>query len=134
MTTFGRGAVRMAGVTFTSTNYDHLMPTVLVLLLYTLSVARLTTLITTDEISRPVRQWLVRRFDPVKRIHRWIVYALGSPDDGTADGCPWCVSVWVGFASAPVLWYLQHNSAFLIAVIALAASQVTGMIFRIGRR
>lgn len=109
------------------------MPPVPVLILYAMAVARLTTIITTDEISRPIRRALVSRFDPTKRVHRWIVYAIGTAEDSTANGCPWCVSVWVSAATSPMLWCWQHSSVFLAAVIALAASQATGMIFRIGR-
>jgi len=120
-------------VTFTSSLYDHYMPSVLVLLIYALAVARLTTIITTDEISRPVRQALVRRFDPTKRLHRWIVYLLGDAEDGTASGCPWCVSIWIGLLSAPLVWAAPTSPCLLVPLMGLAASQVTGMIFRIGR-
>jgi len=109
------------------------MPLALTLVLYTLAVARLTTIITTDEISRPARQALVRRFDPFNRLHRWIVYLLGDADDQTANGCPWCVSIWVGLLSAPLIVTVPTSPYLLVPVIGLAASQVTGMISRIGR-
>jgi hypothetical protein len=124
----------LVGVTFTDGLYDHIMPSALVLLLYALAVARLTTLITTDEISRPTRRHLVARFDPYKRLHRWIVYALGDAEDGTANGCPWCVSVWVAAATAPLIWVAHQSPYVLVPTLALAASQVTGMIFKIGRQ
>ena len=109
------------------------MPSPLVLLLYTLAVARLTTIITTDEISRPGRKALLRRFNPTKKTHRLAVYLLGDAEDGTANGCPWCVSIWVGTLTAPIVWALQSSPYALVPLMALTASQVTGMIFRIGR-
>jgi hypothetical protein len=121
-------------VTFVSALYDQPMPPALILLLYALAVARLTTIITTDEISRPARQALVRRFDPTKRLHRWIVYLLGDVEDGTANGCPWCVSVWTGLLSAPLVWAASSSPYLLVPLMGLAASQVTGMIFKIGRQ
>jgi hypothetical protein len=124
----------VVSVTFTSELYDHIMPSPLVLLVYVLAVCRLTTIITTDQISRPTRRALVRRFDPTKRPHRWVVYLLGDVEDETADGCPWCVSIWVGLLSSPLLWVAHQNPYMLISAIGLAASQVTGMIFKIGRQ
>lgn len=109
------------------------MPSALVLIIYMLAVNRLTTIITTDEISRPARQALVRRFNPFNRAHRWLIYLLGDPEDTTANGCPWCVSIWVGLISAPLLWASHTSPYLLIPMTGLAASQVTGMTFRIGR-
>lgn len=109
------------------------MPSALVLLLYTLAVARLTTIITTDEISRPARKALTRRFNPTKRLHRMAVYLLGDAEDGTANGCPWCLSIWVGALTAPIVWTFPSSPYTLVPLMALTASQVTGMIFRIGR-
>lgn len=109
------------------------MPSALVLIIYALSVTRFTTIITTDEISRPARQALVRRFNPFNRLHRWLIYLLGDPEDATANGCPWCVSIWAGLLSAPLLWRFHTSPYLLIPMIGLAASQITGMTFRWGR-
>lgn len=120
-------------MTFINTFYDHTMPSALIVALYFLAVARLTTLITLDEISRPLRKSLVSRFAPRLRLHRMVAYALGGAEDDTADGCPWCVSVWVGSATAPIVWILADSPYVLVPLLALASSQATGMIFRIGR-
>lgn len=109
------------------------MPDPLTLAIYAMAVARVTTLITHDEITLPAREWLVRRFHPTRRMHRLMAYALGSPDDD-ATGCPWCVSIWVGFGSAPVVWFLSGNPMVMIILIGLAVSQTTGMIYVYGRR
>lgn len=121
-------------VTFTVALYDQTMPQALTVVLYVLAVARITTLVTLDEISRPVRKALVRRFDPSRRLHRWVVYLLGDAEDETANGCPWCVSVWVGLLSAPAVWVASDSPYVLVPVLGLAASQATGMIFQVGRR
>lgn len=110
-----------------------MMPDLLTLAVYIMAVARITTLITHDEISQPARRWLLRRFDPAHRTHRFAVYALGAPDDD-ASGCPWCVSVWIGLAGSPMLWFFPGNPMVMIVLIGLAASQTTGMIYVYGRQ
>lgn len=109
-----------------------MMPPNVMLILYMLAVARLTTLITHDEITRPAREWLIQRFDATRRIHRLLVYLLGEPD-GDAVGCPWCVSIWVGALTAPTLWAWSNRPWFMVALIALAVSQTSGMIYNFGR-
>lgn len=109
-----------------------MMPPVIVIVMYMLAVARGTTLITHDEITRPMRAAFVRRFDPRRLAHRWVMYLLGPDDDAT--GCPWCVSIWVGSVTAPIVWWWGGSPAVLVPVIALATSQVTGMIYIYGRR
>lgn len=110
-----------------------MMPSAIVFVLYTLAVARITTLITHDEITAPARSWLIRRFDSSRRGHRLVVYLLGSPDDDTS-GCPWCVSMWVGLASSPLVWLLPDSPWVMVPVLGFAASQVTGMIYVYGRQ
>lgn len=110
-----------------------MMPSAIVFGLYALAVARITTLITHDEITKPARSWLIRRFDPLRRAHRFVVYLLGVPDDDTA-GCPWCVSIWSGMAFAPLVWYWSDSPWVAVPVIGLAASQITGMIHTYGRQ
>ncbi len=108
------------------------MPSVLILTLYTLAAARLTGLATTDEITRPVREALVARFDATRRAHRWIAYLAGGADD-QAYGCQWCASVWITFATAPIVYFWHDKPAVSIPMLALAASQVIGMINSLGR-
>lgn len=108
------------------------MPSVVVIALYTLAAARLTGLATTDEITRPVREAFVSRFDPARRAHRWVVYLTGDVDD-QARGCPWCASVWIAFATAPVVYLWHDKPAVSIPMLALAVSQIVGMINSLGR-
>jgi hypothetical protein len=110
-----------------------MMPSSIVLALYALAVTRVTTLITHDEITRPVRARFIARFDPYRRLHRSVVYLLGEPD-GDARGCPWCVSIWVGALTAPFVVAWSDTPIVLIIVLALAVSQITGMIYAYGRQ
>jgi hypothetical protein len=110
-----------------------MMPSVVVLALYALAVTRVTTLITHDQITRPVREHLIACFDPYRRVHRVLVYLLGEPD-GDTIGCPWCVSIWIGAFTAPIIYSWGDTPIVLVIVLALAASQVTGMIYAYGRR
>lgn len=56
------------------------------LVLRALACWRLTELVTADEVTRPVREWVAKRRPGSK-----IAYLIG---------CPACVSVWAGFAVA----------------------------------
>jgi hypothetical protein len=108
------------------------MPSAIVVLLYALAVARATTLITHDEISAPIRAWLVRKANFTQRSHRLMAYMLGSPDDENI-GCPWCVSIWIASMSAPIVWFWSNSAMVMIPILALSASQIVGMIFTVGR-
>lgn len=109
-----------------------MMPSVVVLALYAMAVTRTTTLITHDEITRPAREYLIARFDPYRRVHRMLVYLLGAPDDDTT-GCPWCVSIWIGTLTAPIIYWWGATPIVMVIMLALAASQATGMIYKYGR-
>lgn len=110
-----------------------MMPSAVMLALYVLAVSRTTTLVTHDEITRPVREHLIRRFDPYRRVHRLLVYLLGEPD-ANATGCPWCVSIWIGSLTAPIIYLWGTTPIVSVIVLALAASQVAGMIYAYGRQ
>jgi|WetSurMetagenome_2_1015567.scaffolds.fasta_scaffold03559_8 hypothetical protein len=118
--------------------YDHTMPSALIICMYALAVARITRLITHDVISEPIRTAIIRKFDPIKRAHRFAVYALGDiggNGDGDHSGCPWCVSIWISVLTAPIVVHWQHSTITAAALLAMAASQVTGLISEyIGRR
>jgi|SRR5215510_3634797 len=98
-----------------------------VIVLYLLAVARLAGLATVDTITAPARQALVSRFNPRSRAHRALAYLVGVPDDD-ANGCPWCASIWIGAATAPLAWWWGTRPWVAIPALALAASQVAGMV------
>lgn len=104
---------------------------------YALAVARLTGLVALDEITRPIREALVSRLDATRRTHRSLAYLLGGytgEEEGDGpDGCPWCLSIWVAAATAPVAWWWGDHPAAAVPMIALAVSQLAGMTASIGR-
>ncbi|MCZ7478912.1 DUF1360 domain-containing protein [Micromonospora sp. WMMC273] len=108
------------------------MPPAWVLLVYALAVARLTGLATTDKITQPLRAALVSRVNPHNRLHRGLVYVVGGVNDD-ADGCPWCASIWIAAAVAPIAWLWGTNPWFAIPALLLAFSQATGMTAHINR-
>lgn len=98
---------------------------VLVLLLYALSVARLTRLVNADTITDPVRLYVARRArDTGDRSDaeraRWatLSYFLS---------CPWCVGFWLALALAYVPTRLVGWPAWALVPVALAASHLTGV-------
>lgn len=108
------------------------MPVWLWWVVVALAVTRLTGLVAKDEITRPVREWLISRLDTRKGWHRKVAYLVGgATDDG--DGCPWCLSIWISVPVAPLVWYAGTTPWVIIPAIALALSQITGMIASIGR-
>lgn len=85
----------------------------LTLLLALLATARLTRLITRDRITRTPREWALRRL-PDGHLLAYLVM------------CDWCVSVYTGAAVAGAWWAWGDHRLFAAAVLALAASHVTG--------
>lgn len=94
------------------------------LVVYALAVARVSSLFTHDEITRPLRERLVHMFDPSRTAHRLVAYALGADNN---PGCIWCVSMWVGLGTSPIVWFWADNPIVFIIMMGLASSQVAGM-------
>jgi len=40
--------------------------------------------------------------------------------------CPWCASIWIGAAAAPLAWFVGRSPWLLVPALALAFSYVTG--------
>lgn len=89
---------------------------------YALAVARVTGLITLDEITKSARDRVLARLDE-DNPPRWS-YLLT---------CPWCVSVWIAAATAPLAYWLGDSPWLLVPALALAMSQLTGMASGLGR-
>lgn len=101
------------------------IPVWLQLLLYALAVARVTGLIVADSITEPVRDRLIGWLDDRPA-------TLGSAV-ATLITCPWCAGMWVSMVAAPLVWFWAGSPVMLIPAIALAFSQITGMISELGR-
>lgn len=86
----------------------------LALILFFPALARLTVLINDDLITDWLRVWAAHKFGPQSTA----VYFLE---------CPWCVSMWFGFAFAPATLALAGQPWYLFPFLALAGSWVTGM-------
>jgi len=90
---------------------------------YALAVARLTGLITADEISRPARDWVIANLPP---------YPVFIPVEYLLT-CPWCVSIWVGAATVLMAWRWGGAPWLLGVALVLAMSQIAGMLAPLGR-
>lgn len=82
-------------------------------LLVFLAVARLTRLVTRDYLTERPRRWLQAHLPEAG------AYLLG---------CPWCASIWIAFPVVLVVAEWPGNRAVGWTVLALAASQVTGLL------
>jgi hypothetical protein len=126
------------------------MPTALVLLVYALAVARVTRLVNSDRITERPREWLLDRVwtrawmpwaaieHPEEDEHMQRNRARHMGSAARADGaeppllaylvaCPWCVSIYVGAAAAPLVWFWGSSPWLAIPALALAFSQATGL-------
>lgn len=92
------------------------LTTVVVLMVWVLALARLTRLINADEITDPIRIW--------------IMHKTGGPESTASYfvKCPWCVSIWLGAATAWLPLVLTDAPLWLWPFLALAGSQVTGVL------
>lgn len=92
----------------------------LVLVVLVLAVARVSRLVTTDQITLPLRTWVVNKWG----------------EDGKAAYlifCPWCVSIWVSGLFTPVTFLVAHapswgQTVWLAFLTLLAVSHATGLI------
>jgi Protein of unknown function (DUF1360) len=83
-----------------------------------MAAARVVRLITTDQITAPARDALMRRLPDTPTGHL----------AGYLITCPWCVSIWVGAVAAPVALLAGANLWLLIPALALAISYATGVV------
>ncbi|MGW5147551.1 hypothetical protein [Rhodococcus koreensis] len=90
---------------------------VLVLVLYVLTVCRVTRVIVGDKITEPFRNRIVRRFGQASQL-TYLFF------------CAWCMSIWIGFGTAWAVFLLTDLSWWLYPLVALSASQLTGLLHR----
>lgn len=80
-------------------------------------VARVTRLLTTDQLFEPARQWVIEHCG----VEHWFTYLVH---------CQWCLSVWVGTAAAGVAVWLapfpEVNPAVQVVGMAALYSYLTG--------
>lgn len=100
-------------------------PVWLQLLVYALAVTRLTGLVVSDSLTEPARDWIIEHLDDRPA-------TLGQAI-ATLITCPWCAGMWISLVAAPLVWFWGGSPVMLIPALALAFSQVTGMISNLGR-
>lgn len=101
------------------------IPVTVLLVIYFLAVARVTGLVVSDTITEPVRDKLIGWLDDRPATAGAFLAALIQ--------CPWCAGMWISMAAAPLVWFWGWSPVMLIPALALAMSQVTGMISGLGR-
>jgi hypothetical protein len=120
------------------------MPPPIFLLVYVLAVARVVRFVTSDEIFRSLRNWIIGQ--GYLRAHPWV---RTDPDNKKpGDGgrlaksvhtgpppllsymviCPWCVSIYLGAGAAPLVWFYGSSPWLLVPALALAGSYVIGFL------
>lgn len=90
------------------------------LILITLAVARLTHLVTKDELALPFRRWVISRWGDDSRL-AYLVH------------CTWCTSIWVAIPGGiswaftmlhPQLWWLALPAALAMSYVAGLLAQI----------
>jgi hypothetical protein len=93
------------------------VPAWLLAVLAVLTVARLTRIVTDDDLTAPLRARIAART---------------GPDSGwtTLVTCPWCSGWWLAWpvAVAVILW--PTNRVILVGLLACAASMAVGLLAR----
>jgi len=87
----------------------------LLLTLWTLALARITRLVVADRLTDFLRVWAYRRS---RGAETYTTYFLQ---------CPWCMSMWLGFASSPLLWLQVDWPWFAYPLVSLAGSYAVGL-------
>lgn len=111
------GPTRDSGAT---SGYATHMPELAVVVVWALATARLVGLATVDEVSTPLRKWLIEHLDDRPRTVGNTVSRIIS--------CPWCLGVYVGAVTALVFWWHATNPWLLVPVIALAFAEIAGQL------
>jgi hypothetical protein len=95
----------------------------LVLVVLVLAVARVSRLITTDDLFLFVRTYVIRRFGEESKMTTLVF-------------CPWCISVWFGIAMAGLTFLAADAPKYVamswhVLLTGLAASYVTGLLAKL---
>lgn len=90
----------------------------LVILLYFPALARVTKLVNDDLITDPIRAWAARKLGP----KHTLMYLLE---------CPWCMSIWLGAATTPLITEALRLPWWWILLLTLAGSYFTGLASRL---
>ena len=110
------------------------MPPVITFVLVALAVARLSRLVVADRLTEAPRErmkaWIWAR--AARRATARGETKLAEPLGVSFLGCPWCVSIWIGAVAAVVTWLAGTSPWVWVPALALAYSQVTGLMAQRG--
>lgn len=84
--------------------------------LWVLALARLTRLIVADRLTDFLRIWAYKRS---RGADTYLTYFVK---------CPWCVSMWLGFGTAWVVWLIADWPGYVYPLVALAGSYLVGVL------
>lgn len=82
--------------------------------LWVLALARLTRLLTKDEITDFIRAWVYGRYGEDSMAARF-------------SGCPWCVGMWLSFATIWPLFLQAGWNWWMYPLLALSGSYLVGL-------
>lgn len=91
------------------------MEDLILFIVFSLSVYRVTRLLIEDEILDEVRDWAYTKVKPGGRLS----YLMG---------CPWCLSFWV--AIPLMILYIASPTGMMVVGLPLAGSAIAGMIYQ----
>jgi hypothetical protein len=111
-----------------------------VFVLLSLAAYRVTRLITTDDLTRGFRAWVLARFPA--RVVPMTNPVNGSPIDGSATtsarwpvvlvNCSWCMGIWVTLVGVGLLHWRGYVHSWLITALAwLGSATVVGLLQRV---
>lgn len=83
--------------------------------LWVLALARVTRLLVADRLTDFIRVWAYHRSQGAETLLTYFVQ------------CPWCVSMWLGFGTAWVIWLQVDWPGYLYPLVALAGSYLVGI-------
>lgn len=89
--------------------------TVIVMGLWVLSLARVTRLLVADQLTDFLRIWAYHKS---KGAETYLTYFLK---------CAWCMSMWLAFGTAWVIWLHVDWPLYLYPLVALSGSYVVGV-------
>lgn len=83
--------------------------------LWVFALARVTRLIVADRLTDFLRIWAYKRS---KGAETYLTYFVQ---------CPWCVSMWLGFATAWIIWLQVDWPWYLYPLVSLTGSYLVGV-------
>src|SRR5687767_5361318 len=99
----------------TAADFLDLLGDAAVVAVWMIALARLTRLLTVDRITDFLRSWA---WNP-KTGEDGMLFYLST--------CPWCVSLWLGLITAPILLFTIDLTAWWTPVFALMGSWFVGV-------